>query len=268
MKFDVNGAAVYAATGGKDFDPSLPALVLVHGAGFDHSIWQQQARYLAHHGYSVLALDLPAHGLSAGEPLPEIGRLAEWIVTVMDAMDLDAATLIGHSMGALGVLEAAARYPARVSALALLGVAGRMPVHTDLLVAAAANDRKAVDLIVGWGHGARTHCGGNIASGIWLLQAGRRLLEKARPGVLSNDLVASDAFNGAEDAASKISCPVLCLLGAHDRMTPPKAARGLIDAFSDVTRVVLPETGHMMTVESPGATLDALNKFLGDKVKK
>ncbi len=272
MKFDVNGAAVYAATGGKEFDPSLPVLIFIHGAGFDHSVWQQQTRYFAHHGYSVLALDLPAHGMSGGEPLPDFAAFAEWVVSVMDVMNLDAATLVGHSMGSFVVLEAAARYPAKFRALAMLGAAARMPVHPDLLAAAAANDHRALEMMVGWGHGARAHRGGNIASGVWLIMAGIRLLEKARPGVLSNDLIASDTFRGAEEAARKVRCPVLCLSGAQDRMTPLNAANSLVDAFDEVTTIVLPDAGHMMMVEAPGAALDALKDFLdgvaADNMKK
>lgn len=262
MKFSVNGSETYAATGGKPFDPALPTLVFVHGAGFDHSIWQQQTRYFAHHGYSVLALDLPAHGLSEGEPLTDVGAMSDWLSDAIDAAGVEKATLIGHSMGALTTLEAAARYPEKVSNLSLLGVAANMPVHPELLDLAAANDHKAIDLIAGWGHGSRAHQGGNIASGIWLMQAGSRMLEKARPGLLAIDLAASDAFKGAVEAAAKVQCPTLCLLGGQDKMTPVKAASPLLEALQDPQRVILPYSGHMMMAEAPGDTLDALIAFL------
>lgn len=262
MKFSVNGAETYAATGGKPFDPSLPTLVFVHGAGFDHSIWQQQTRYFAHHGYGVLALDLPAHGLSGGEPLSDVGALSVWLADAIDAAGVAKATLIGHSMGALTVLETAARYPEKVSNLALLGIAAKMPVHPELLDAASANDPKAIELIAGWGHGSRAHRGGNIASGIWLMQAGSRMLERARPGLLAIDLAASDAYTGALAAAEKVQSRTLCLLGGQDKMTPVKAAAPLLEALQNAERVILPDSGHMMMAEAPGATLDALIAFL------
>lgn len=59
MQLKVNGIDTFIATGGRDFDPGLPAVVLIHGAGFDHSVWALQTRWFAHHGYSVLAPDLP-----------------------------------------------------------------------------------------------------------------------------------------------------------------------------------------------------------------
>src|SRR3546814_10582752 len=52
MRFEVNGRTVFAATGGRPFDPALPALVFVHGAGMDHTVWTLQTRYFAYHGRS------------------------------------------------------------------------------------------------------------------------------------------------------------------------------------------------------------------------
>lgn len=264
MQFSVEGQEVFAATGGKPFDASLPVLLFVHGAGMDHSVWQQQARYFAHHGYAVLAVDLPGHGMSGGDPVADVSGLGDWIAAAIDGVEIAEATVIGHSMGALAALEAASRYPDKVQRIALLGVAGKMPVHPELLDAAKANDRKAFDLIADWGHGARAHRGGNIASGIWLIQTGTRLLESAPPGVLANDLAAADAYGRALEAAADIACPALCLLGGQDKMTPVKAAAPLVQALQNVQQVVLPDSGHMMMSEAPGATLDALAAFLRD----
>ena len=263
MKFTVNGQEVFAATGGKPFDPTLPLLVFIHGAGMDHSVWQQQARYFAHHGYAVLAVDLPAHGGSKGAPLDNIAKQADWIADAIVSVGASSASLVGHSMGALAALDAASRHSDKVGILALLGVGGEMPVHPDLLDAAAANDHKAIDIIADWGYGRRAHRGGNIAPGIWLINTGIRLLERARPGILSNDLAAADAYKRALDAAANVKCPTLCLLGTQDKMTPIKAALPLVEAISNVKKVVLPNTGHMMMAEAPGATLNALIDFLG-----
>ena len=65
MQLSVNGTDTFVATGGRPFDPSLPAVVMLHGAGFDHSTWALHSRWFAHHGYGVLAPDLPGHGRSA-----------------------------------------------------------------------------------------------------------------------------------------------------------------------------------------------------------
>ena len=264
MRITVNGAAVHAATGGQDFDPKRPVLLFVHGAGCNRTVWQQQTRYFAHRGYAVLAPDLPAHGLSEGPPLDTVPALAGWLDSLLDAAGVARATLIGHSLGAQASLAAAARFPGRVKAMALLGVAARMPVHPDLLAASAVNDHLAIDFLAAWGHGAHTHRGGNTAPGIWQIQATVRLQEEANPGVLSSDFKAADAYGDALAAAGKITCPTLFVLGAQDRMTPVRAAAGLVDAIAQSTRIILPETGHMMMLESPNPVRAALKDFLGE----
>ena len=72
MKFVVNGNEVYASTGGRPFNKNKPLIIFVHGSGLTHMTWVLQTRYFAFHGYSVLALDLPGHGLSGGESLKSI----------------------------------------------------------------------------------------------------------------------------------------------------------------------------------------------------
>ena len=128
MELRVGGESAYAYTGGKAFDPRLPALVFIHGGEQDHSIWILQSRYLAHHGYAVLAVDLPGHGRSGGAPLASIESMAAWIVALLDAAKVRSAALIGHSMGSLVALECAAKYPDRFGRIALIGTAFPMRV--------------------------------------------------------------------------------------------------------------------------------------------
>jgi len=119
MKLSVNGLEAFVATGGRPFDASLPTVVFLHGAGFDHTAWALHDRWFAHHGFAVLAPDLPGHGRSEGPPLPSIGEMADWAIALLDAAGVDGAHLVGHSMGSLIALEAAARHPERVTALSL-----------------------------------------------------------------------------------------------------------------------------------------------------
>lgn len=262
MNLTVEGKAVFAATGGRPFDPALPAIVLVHGAGLDHTVWALQARYLAHRGRAVLVPDLPGHGRSEGPALASIEAIANWLAALIPAAGAEQAALAGHSMGALAVLACAARHADKVRALALLGVAPRMPVHPDLLAAAAANDHLAFDLVTDWGHGAAAHVGRHPAPGLWMLGGAEALLARGAPGVLHNDLAACDAYGGAAEAAAKVSCPTLLVLAADDRMTPPKAGRKLAALIPDARVAEIPVSGHMMMTEAADATLDALKTIL------
>src|SRR6202021_2316731 len=139
MLLSGNDVDAFVATGGREFDSSLPTVVLLHGAGFDHTTWALHSRWFAHHGYGVLAPDLPGHGRSAGAPLTTIVDMADWTAALLDAAGAVKAQLIGHSMGSLIALEAAARHPAKVSALALIGTAATMTVGPDLATAGGAN---------------------------------------------------------------------------------------------------------------------------------
>ena len=266
MQLTVNGTPVFVHTGGREIDPARPAIVLIHGAGMDHSVWSLQSRYLAHHGRSVLAVDLPGHGRSGGEPLGSIAALADWVIALLDAAGLERAALVGHSMGALVALDAAARHGARIEAVALLGVAERMPVHPDLLAAAHAGEQSAIEMVVGWGHGPRGHGGAQGGScptpGLALIPGGRRLMASVRPGVLGVDLAACNEYGQGADAAAAVACPALFLLGALDKMTPAKAGRALAARVKSSQVVVLSQTGHMVMTESPDAVLDALTSFL------
>ncbi len=262
MDLTVDGRRVFAATGGRPFDPDLPAIIFVHGAGMHHIVWSLQTRYFAHHGRSVLAIDLPGHGRSEGPPLETIAEMADWVVRLMDAAGIESAALAGHSMGSLIALEAAVRHPDRVRALALLGAAPAMPVHERLLGAAQAHDHAAIDMIIDWGHGPKGHVGGNIAAGLWLPGGASRLLEEAPDGTLGNDLAACNAYQNGSAAIGQIRCPTRVICGRHDKMTPPRAGLKLADAIPEAESEVIEPAGHMMMTEAPGPTLTALKAIL------
>lgn len=262
MDLTVDGNRVFAATGGRPFDAAQPTVLFIHGAGMDHTVWALQARYFAHHGRSVLAIDLPGHGRSGGALLRSIGAMASWIIKLMDAAGLQSAALAGHSMGALIALEVAATALARVRSLALLGVAERMPVHPDLQAAADGNHRLAPELVSAWGHGRSGHLGGNPAPGLWMMGGSLQLLERAPAGVLAADLAACNAYDGALAAAARVACPTLLLLGALDRMTPPAKAKPLAAAIERAHTLVLPAAGHMLMSERPDAVIDALREVV------
>src|SRR3977135_876958 len=258
MQLSVNGSDTFVATGGRDFDASLPTIVLLHGAGFDHSSWALHSRWFAHHGYGVLAPDLPGHGRSSGAALPSIAALADWTAALIETAGAARARLVGHSMGSLIALETAARHPAKVSALGLIGTAATMTVWPDLRKAAEANDRTAIDMVSIWGLGFQAELGGSLAPGLWMHSGAQRVLEQCRPGVLFNDLAACNAYRNALAAAAQVTVPTTFILGERDMMTPAKAGKTLAAALPNARTVVLRGAGHMMMVERPDEVLPAL----------
>jgi pimeloyl-ACP methyl ester carboxylesterase len=258
MKLSIAGRAAFVATGGREFDPTLPAVVLLHGAGFDHSTWALHSRWFAHHGFSVLAPDLPGHGRSAGPALRSIADMADWTATLLDATQAAKARLIGHSMGSLIALEMAAQHPAKVSALSLIGTAAAMTVGPDLLKAAEADDDAAIDMVSIWGLGFKAELGGSLAPGLWMHAGAQSVLKHCLPGVLFSDLSACNSYQNALSAAAGITVPTTLILGERDMMTPAKAGKALAAAIPHARTVILPGAGHMMKAERPDELLAAL----------
>jgi len=258
MRLIVDEKEVFIATGGREFDPALPAIVFLHGAGMDHSVWALLARAFASHGLGVLAPDFPGHGRSAGAPLTSIAALADWTAALVEVAGVRAARLVGHSMGSLMALQTAVRHPEKVAAISLIATAAPMRVSEELLGAAKANDHAAIDMISLWGYGQRAVLGGCKAPGLWMLGGAERLLERARPGVLFADLSACNDYKDALDAAAKVAVPSVVILGSRDMMTPLKGGKAVAAALADCRLTVLEGAGHMLMSERPDEVLKAL----------
>jgi pimeloyl-ACP methyl ester carboxylesterase len=268
MIVDVAGKGVYAYNGGRAFDPALPVIVFVHGAQHDHSVWGLQSRYFAHHGFSVLAVDLPGHMRSAGPALKSIGALADWLDTLLAALQVEQAIVVGHSMGSLVALEFAARYPARARAVALLATAFPMTVSPALLEAVREREPEAIELVNAWSHSTLAAKPSSPGPGFWLRGMNRRLMErvsaKGEPQLFHTDFAACNAYADGLTSAAKVTCPVRLIVGQRDRMTPPRASTSIAKAFKDAGvrfDTVSLDAGHALMTEQPDATLDALYNF-------
>jgi pimeloyl-ACP methyl ester carboxylesterase len=262
MKLSVDGHAVFATTGGMHFDPARPALIFLHGAGFDRTAWRLQTRWFAHHGRSVLAVDFPGHGWSEGTALDSIAALADWTAKLIDDAGLEQAALVGHSMGALVALDCAARHGGKVRALGLCGVASEMPVHPEMLESAKANTLKVQELMTFWGIGNALHKGGMTSPGLWLRRESLAVLAGNKPDVIHADLAACNAYKDALVRAPEIKCPAVLVLGDGDLMTPLPKGKVLATAIKGAVGVVIPNSGHFMMVERPDETLDALKAYV------
>lgn len=265
MLLTVHGHDAYCYTGGRPFNASLPTAVFIHGAQNDHSVWILQTRYFAHHGFNVLAVDLPGHGRSAGVALASVEAMADWLLALLDAVNVPQAILIGHSMGSLIALEAAFRAPARVAKLALVATAYPMKVSKALLDAALHDEQKAFDMANIWSHSSIAQKPSCPGPGFYAMGGALRLKQrigKINPEhVFHTDLRACDAYANGEQAANSIKCPTLFLLGERDLMTPPKATGTLINAIQHCKVIRIGESGHELMAEQPDSVLDALFSF-------
>lgn len=252
---------LFVDTGGRPRRIERPTLVFVHGALQDHACWLLQSRWFAHHGYNVIAPDLPGHGRSAGPPLVDATAAADWLMQLVGEHTESDIALIGHSMGSLIALEAAARAPALVRRLVMLGTAVPMPVAPALLEAARVDEPKAMALINQWCHSPRAIGAGG--HGLWLPGLNLRIMERQKPGVLYNDLAACNAYTEGPAAMARLACPVTVIAGSADRMTSVKAARRFIAALQEnpaapANLVELPGIGHALMAEAPADVRAAL----------
>jgi pimeloyl-ACP methyl ester carboxylesterase len=266
MNIQLNGAPLYAYTGGKPFDPARPTVVFIHGVLNDHSVWILQSRYLAHHGWNVLAIDLPGHMRSGGAPPATVPDAAGTVLALLDQLGLERAALAGHSFGSLIALEAAARAPARISHLALLGAAYPMKVSPALLDGALNAPEKAIHMVNVFSHSTLSPPPSALGPGTWLYGASRALMRRVLASnravnVFHAGFKACDSYAGGEQAMPAVQCTALFLIGRHDQMTPPQSARALA-ARAQRARVIEVNAGHSLMTEAPDEVLFALRDFL------
>lgn len=266
MILSVNGHPTYCYTGGKPFDAAQPTAIFIHGVLGDHSVWILQTRYLAHHGWNVLALDLPGHCRSGGEPPATVEEAADFVLALMDAAGLEKAALIGHSFGSLIALEAASKAPNRVSQLVLVGIAFPMRVSPALLQASVTEPTKALAMVNVFSRATLAPPPSALGPGTWVYGAsmalGRRVLaSNPKVNVFYTGFKACDSYQNGLQAMARLTCPVLFVLGKTDQMTPPKAAQELIKVASNSKVVYLPG-GHQQMNETPEEMLAALSGFL------
>jgi pimeloyl-ACP methyl ester carboxylesterase len=261
---DVQGKQAYCYTGGKAFDAALPTIVFIHGAQNDHSVWALQSRYFAHHGFGVLALDLPGHGRSAGPALTSVEAMADWLLALLDAAGVQQALLAGHSMGSLIALEASHRAPARARALALLGATFPMKVADALLETARTNEPQAIDMVTIWSHSSIAQKPSFPAPGFYVQANLRRLMQRLSAinpeQLFYTDFTACNSYANGQAAAEAVRCPTLFVFGAKDMMTPPRSTKLLTGAIGH-GKTVSVDAGHAMMSEQPDAVLDALYAF-------
>ena len=259
--------SAYVYTGGKTFDATLPTVVFFHGALHDHSVWTLAARWFAHHGHGVLALDLPGHGRSSGPALASVEAMADWVLAVLDAVGVEQASLVGHSMGSLVALEAAARAPKRARHLVMVGTAYPMVVSPALLGAAANDPQAAIASVNTWSHSTQAAKPSYPGPGAWLHGGNVALMRRMQAtdpatNLFLTDFRACNAYRGGIEAAARVECPTTIVVGRRDQMTAPKDVIAMAAALG--TTPVAIDAGHALMTEAPDAVLAALRKAMVD----
>ena len=269
MNVTINDANTFIYTGGKPWVEGQPTVVMIHGVLNDHSVWILQSRFLAHHGYNVLALDLPGHGKSTGTPPATVQAAAQHVWDLLDTLNIREAALVGHSFGALIALQAASNQPARCTHLAMVGVAYPMRVSPVLLEASLNDPEKGIKMVNTFSLSTLAPPPSGLGPGTWLYGVGLALMRRvlrsnSQQNVFNIGFHACNDYANGEAAMTAVSAgqtKVLFLLGEHDQMTPPKGLKPLT-ALAPTAKTVIVGAGHQLMLEAPEEALRALADFL------
>jgi pimeloyl-ACP methyl ester carboxylesterase len=258
MKLSVIGADTHVATGGKEFDASLPTVLFLHGSGLDHRSWALQTRWFAYNGFGVLAPDFPEHSLSKGHACKTIEESGRWLHEFLHVAGVEKAHVVGHSQGFLSALELLKLKPDLVASLTGIGTAAAIPVNPMLIDTAKKSSMQAANMMLQWGFGSATHMGVSATPGMQPIAIGRQIMGN---NPLAADLQSCADYSGGDDAVSQVKAPSSMILASQDKMTPLKA--GLVVAKNlNAKLTVLEGFGHMLPIEAPKQVLAALQEFV------
>ena len=226
-------------------------LILVHGAGGDHTHWSAELRRLPR--FNVYALDLPGHGRSKGRGRRRVDDYADTVDQFAQAVGLGRASLAGHSMGGAIAQTLALRQPTWLVSVVLVGSGARLRVHPLILEGLKTNFEAAIDAICQWQYGP-------IISE-QMRRKGRQQLMNVDPAVIQGDYAACNVFD-VMDRVKEIGLPTLIVTGSADQLTPPKYGQYLHEQIQGSQLVEIKDAGHMMALEKPIEVAKAVTRFL------
>lgn len=228
-------------------------IMAIHGAGMTGGAWGGIVPHLLDHSFR--AITLPGHDPKAGGSLcPDIAGMAAYVKDRITGMPDGSVVLAGHSMGAL-VSLCASDHPA-VSALVLMAAAAEMPVNADLLKTAQEKPQEAIGLLIKWGVWQGHQQVGAVRTVLGSIMNG------AEQRAVYNDLKACDDFKDGAARAKACALPVLVIGAEHDKLTKAAEGEKLAGLFPNGTYAQLKDCGHMMMVERPVETAQAIKSFL------
>lgn len=220
--------------------PNRPAALFIHGAGGSHLSFPAALRQSP--SISPILVDLPGHGASAGAGRASIADYALDIVALLDALSIDSAIILGHSMGGAIAQWLALEHAARAGAIVLAGTGPRLPVNPALITGIAEAPDATISSIIRWMWSRNTPDD--------LIQQSANIMLATDPTVIQADFVACDSFDVSQ-RLEELAIPTLILAGEDDKMTPLSLSRKLARGIAGSELTVVPNAGHMMLLEQP-----------------
>jgi pimeloyl-ACP methyl ester carboxylesterase len=210
-------------------------LIFLHGSACSSNVWDQQLPFFD----GSIALNLP--GRSNGEALASISDLGQWLVDYINDHKLEDIVLVGHSLGAAVVMQAALLDDKNIKGLVLIGSGARLKVIPQLITSLSVLVDKSASIPDG------------------LLQANDNIPEPFKSNInfaikengaktMLNDFNLCNSFD-VMNQLENIKLPVQIIVGEKDIMTPVKYASFLHDRIANSELAVIKAGTHMVFAE-------------------
>ena len=255
-----------------------PPLVFVHGLSGSWPNWLEQLPVLAA-GRRVIAMDLPGFGHS---PMPSwpisISAYARMLDRLLDVLGIDAAALVGNSMGGFISAELAISFPERVERLVLVSAAGISTYDNRGALRALPVLRRAERILTAYTawmasksdtvarrarlREATLNVVTRHPSRLPAALAAEQLRGSGKPGFMQ--ALEANLNYDFRERLPEIACPTLIVWGAEDRLISSRDARVFAELIPDSRVVMYEDTGHMSMLERPAAFNALLEEFLAE----
>lgn len=242
----VSHTELYCAQAGQ----GQPALLFVHGAGGDHTLWGQQVSELKK-DFSVAAIDLNGHGRSPSREGDGLQTYVEDVLAALAALSRPTV-LVGHSLGGAIALKTALGHPENLVGLGLVGTGAKLKVHPQVLELCQTDFGKAVELVVSWSFAEQ-------ADPV-LLDRAREQMRRNGQAAFYRDFLSCSTFDVMR-RLGEITVPTLVICGREDKLTPVKYSEYLQQNIPNARLKIIERAGHMVMLEQPEAVTNALREF-------
>ena len=238
-------------------------VVMIHGVGLDHTMWEPQMAALGA-SYCVVRYDILGHGRSDPRPVEDITTFVTQLEELLAYLNIEQLHLVGLSMGGVISQAFAGALPSRLRTLVLMNTVYRR-TEEEL-----AGMRRRLQLTRDKGLAPIAEA----AMDRWFDDAFRKQfperIEVIRSKLLANDLKAyTEAYAAlveadtiVRDALKRVHCPALVLTGENDPGSTPAIAKRMVDDLANAELAVLPGLHHLASWEAPETVNLRLVEFL------
>ena len=232
-------------------DSQKPTIVFIHGAGGSSIFWQDQIMGLSDR-FNTIAVDLPGRGRSPGAGKQAVADYAEIIVKFIAQTVITDPILCGLSMGGAIVQQVLLDQPELLKGGVLIGTGARLAVAPTFFETIDKDYNGFVDWMCKICVSKKTDA--------QKIRPFREDMLRCRPAVVSGDFRACDRFD-VSDQVHSIEVPVLVVTAEEDKLTPPKFGELLEKRIRTASRVHIPDAGHLVPMEKPEETNQAILRF-------